>query len=61
MTETRYLTVDEVADSLRVNAQTIQRLIRAGDLPAIRVGKLYRIAEEEFAAYLARSATKATA
>ena len=46
MTGTRYLTVDEVADSLRVNAQTIQRLIRAGDLPAIRVGKLYRIAEE---------------
>ena len=61
MPEERYMTVGEVAEQLRVTGQTIQRLIRSGDLPAVRVGKLYRIAESEFRAYLARSSAKVSA
>jgi excisionase family DNA binding protein len=37
------LTVREVADSMRVSTMTVYRLIRSGALPAIRVGKHFRI------------------
>ncbi|MEX2375816.1 MAG: helix-turn-helix domain-containing protein [Dehalococcoidia bacterium] len=47
------LTVSEVADVLRVSTMTVYRLIKAGDLAAIRVGKSYRIADDELQGYLA--------
>ena len=34
----RFLTVQEVADLMRVSSMTVYRLIKAGDLPAVRVG-----------------------
>ena len=40
----RFLTVAEVADQLRVSTMTVYRLIKAGELRAVRVGKSYRIA-----------------
>ena len=43
--KTRVYTVDEVATIFRVPANTIRRLIRRGDLPAIRLGRLYRVPE----------------
>ena len=46
------LTVREVADSMRVSTMTVYRLIRSGALPAIRVGKHFRIRENELNAYL---------
>jgi excisionase family DNA binding protein len=36
------LTVAEVASAMRVSTMTIYRLIKSGDLPAIRVGRSYR-------------------
>ena len=47
------LTVAEVADVLRVSTMTVYRLIKSGDVAAIRVGKSYRISEPELQAYLA--------
>ncbi len=46
------LTVAEVAAVMRVSNMTVYRLIRGGDLPAIRVGKNYRIREAEAQRYL---------
>lgn len=46
------LTAAEVAAQLRVSTMTIYRLIRAGELPAVRVGRNYRVREEDLAAYL---------
>ena len=40
------LTVDETADYLRVSRETIFSLIKAGDLPAFRVGKQFRISKD---------------
>ena len=37
---------------MRVSNMTVYRLIRAGELPAIRVGKHFRIREHELGAYL---------
>ena len=48
----RLLTVAEVAEVLRVSNMTVYRLIKSGELPALRVGKNYRIRETELEAYL---------
>lgn len=39
----RYLTVAEVANDMRVSTMTVYRLIKAQELPAVRVGKSYRV------------------
>jgi excisionase family DNA binding protein len=54
-----FLTVSEVADLLRVSNMTVYRLISAGQLPAARVGKSYRIREEDIDRYLAERFTEA--
>lgn len=55
----RFLTVGEVADLLRVSNMTVYRLINAGDLPAVRVGKSYRLREDDIDKYLADGYTEA--
>ncbi|MDP9021254.1 MAG: helix-turn-helix domain-containing protein [Actinomycetota bacterium] len=47
------LTVSEVADLLRVSTMTVYRLIRSGELPAVRVGRNYRVRRGELESYLA--------
>jgi len=49
----KFMTVGEVADFMRVSSMTVYRLIKAGDLRAARVGKSYRIREEDINAFLA--------
>lgn len=51
MSET-LLTAAEVADQLRVSTMTVYRLIRRGELPAVRVGRNYRVRESELVAFL---------
>jgi excisionase family DNA binding protein len=46
------LTVAEVAAQLRVSTMTIYRLIRSGELPAVRVGRNYRVRADELEVYL---------
>ncbi len=47
------LTAAEVADQLRVSTMTVYRLIRRGELPAVRVGRNYRVRATDLDAYLA--------
>jgi len=49
----RFVTVAEVADQLRVSNMTVYRLVQSGQLPAVRVGRSYRIREEDLDRYLA--------
>ena len=46
------LTVGEVATLMRVSNMTVYRLIKAGQLAAIRVGKNYRIRRSDVDRYL---------
>jgi excisionase family DNA binding protein len=46
------LTPREVAEVMRVSTMTVYRLIKAGDLPAIRVGKHLRIRGNDVVAFL---------
>jgi excisionase family DNA binding protein len=48
----RLLTVAEVAATMRVSNMTVYRLIKSGDLPALRVGKNYRVRESDVDRYL---------
>jgi excisionase family DNA binding protein len=55
----RYVTVAEVASELRVSNMSVYRLVQAGQIPAIRVGRSYRILEEDVDRYLAGQYTQA--
>lgn len=55
----RLLTVAEVAAVLRVSNMTVYRLIKAAELPAVRVGKSYRLREDDVDKYLADRYTEA--
>lgn len=56
---TRYLTVAEVASTLRVSNMTVYRFITAGELPAVRLGKSYRLREDDVDKFLADRYTQA--
>jgi excisionase family DNA binding protein len=58
-TEARLLTVNEVADLLRVSRMTVYRLIREGHMGALRVGRSYRLREDDVNSYLSQRYTEA--
>jgi excisionase family DNA binding protein len=57
--EARFLTVQEVAQLLRVSSMTVYRLIKAGDIPAVRVGRSFRVRDVDVDTYLASRYTQA--
>ncbi len=50
-----FLSLDDVAALLGVHYQLIYKLVRAGELPASRVGKVYRVSRKDLDAYLETS------
>lgn len=42
----RFVTVAEVADLMRVSKMTVYRMIHSGEIPAIRVGKSFRVPQQ---------------
>jgi excisionase family DNA binding protein len=56
-TDDRFLTVQEVAELMRVSTMTVYRLIKAGDLRAARVGRSFRVRSTDVDAYLDRGPT----
>ena len=55
MSEARFLTVAEVAAMMRVSKMTVYRLVHSGELPAVRVGRSFRVVEEDVNDYLRKS------
>lgn len=53
-TQSRWMTVYEVAEVLEVSDWTIRRMVERGELPAVKIGKkpLVKIDRERFAAWL---------
>ncbi|MBB6334017.1 helix-turn-helix domain-containing protein [Schaalia hyovaginalis] len=49
----RFMTVSEVAELMRVSKMTVYRLIHSGEMPAIRVGKSFRVPEAAVGALIA--------
>lgn len=48
----RFHTPQEVAELLRVSPTAILRLLRRGELPAVRIGRLWRVEESELQRWL---------
>lgn len=46
------MTVNEVAQLMRVSKMTVYRLIKQGELPAVKIGRGYRLREEDVHRYL---------
>ena len=48
----RTYTVAEVAAAMRVSKMTVYRLVHSGELPAVRVGRSFRVPEQAVHDYL---------
>ena len=46
--QTEFLTVEEVAQTLKVTRQTVSKYIKTNELNAIKMNKSYRIAYNDF-------------
>jgi excisionase family DNA binding protein len=55
------LTPDEVADFLKVDVQTVWRWCRQGTLPAVKLGKYWRISRSKLDAHLEAEANRTPA
>lgn len=55
ISEVKFLTVAEVASVMRVSKMTVYRLVHSGELPAVRVGRSFRVKESDVHAYLEKS------
>ena len=52
LADVRFLTVAEVAALMRVSKMTVYRLVHGGGLPAVRVGRSFRVPEQAVHDYL---------
>jgi excisionase family DNA binding protein len=55
ISEVKFLTIAEVASVMRVSKMTVYRLVHSGELPAVRVGRSFRVSEEDVNEYLRKS------
>lgn len=53
--EVKFMTVAEVAALMRVSKMTVYRMVHGGDLPAMRVGRSFRVPEDAVHEYLRSS------
>lgn len=58
MEDMKFLSVEETAKILSVSARTVRQLIRSKKILAVKVGREWRIAEEDLRKYVAERKTK---
>lgn len=59
LSELTFFTVAEVAEVMRVSRMTVYRLVHSGELPAVRVGRSFRVPQRAVHDYLRTSFTDA--
>lgn len=60
MMDESFLTTEEVLEYLQVNLRTVYRLIKAGKIPAVRVGRQWRFRKRDIDAWLESQHPRAT-
>ena len=55
ISDVKFLTIAEVAAMMRVSKMTVYRLVHSGELPAVRVGRSFRVTEDDVDDYLRKS------
>ena len=61
MDDSEFLTVAEVAETLKLNQQTVRNWIDQGSLPALRIGRRVRIRRSDFDRLIEAGATRSGA
>src|SRR3989442_3769425 len=61
MIDETFLTTEEVLEYLQVNLRTVYRLIKAGKIPAVRVGRQWRFRKRDIDAWLDTQRPRGTA
>jgi excisionase family DNA binding protein len=54
-TPSKFLTIAEVAAMMRVSKMTVYRLVHSGEMPAVRVGRSFRVREDDANDYIEKS------
>ena len=52
MADIKVYTLDEVAEILKVTKRTLYNYVKAGKLPAVKMGKYRRVSEESLQAFI---------
>ncbi len=52
MSQDQLLTLQQVADRLQVSMSTVRRLVAAGKLKAVRIGRSQRVRPDDLRAYI---------
>ena len=58
MSELTFYTSAELADLLRLNLQVVQRKLQAGEIPAYRIGREWRIERSQLMSWLERQSNQ---
>ena len=53
-----YLSIQEAAEHLGVEYKTVYRLVKQGEIPAGKIGRVFRIRREDLDAYFERQKAK---
>lgn len=61
MAELKVYTIDEVVDLLHVTKRSIYSYIKNGKLKAVKVGKYWRVTQENLEGFLSKGTKSATA
>ena len=48
----KFYSLEEVAEIFGVNYQLIYKLVRSGELPSVRIGKIFRVSEAQLKVYM---------
>jgi len=48
----KLLSIEEVAEIFGLEYKTVYRLVRNGEIPSARIGRVYRVSKSDLAAYL---------
>ena len=52
MADIKVFTLDEVAEILKVTKRTLYNYVKEGKLPAVKMGKYWRVTEDSLQAFL---------
>ena len=48
----KLLSIEDIAEILGLEYKSVYRLVRSGELPAARIGRVYRVSKADLSAYL---------
>ncbi len=48
----KLMTIEEVAEYLNLEYKSAYKLVRSGEIPAARIGRVYRVSSDDLAAYI---------